>query len=466
MNIQVNKNFANKLYFVCTQGEKFKNLPPHIKMAFSAKLLSCHNYYDTNANEYVTLVGVGDFDKVTNRDIMEAAAVGIKAAKSLGIDTLSVISLKDANFISYIVQGLILGQYKFSDYKTNKDETTKDIDISIDSQDGSDITSAVYKAVNLANAVAFARDLFTIPSNIMYPETLAQLVKETLTPLGLCVEVFDENQIEDMKMGSYLAVANGSARKPRLIVIRHMNGGDSEITALIGKGLTMDTGGYSLKPSAGMQTMNGDMAGAGAVIGTMMALAQNDIKSNVVAVIAACENRIGDNARVPGDVVTSMSGKTIEILNTDAEGRLTLVDAVTYAKEKENASRIVDIATLTGAVVAALGHSTAGTVTNNDEFYKEFTTASEVACEQHWLLPSYNEYKKYLDSDIADLKNIGKPFAGSITAGLFIGEFAGDTPWIHVDIAGTSRVDAPIFAYQSTGATGCGVTTLYHLFDK
>lgn len=466
MNITMttNKNFSNNLYFVCTTGERFSNLPEHIKAVFDAKLLSSHSYYDTQNNGYTTLVGLGDFSAMTKRDLMEASAVGAKAMGALKINEYSVSALKDTAFIPYIVQGIVLGLYKFAGYKTEQTPVSP-VTISIDAVDSSDISSIVSGAYNLASATNFAKDIIHTPSNMLFPASLADIVKNELIPLGLEVEIFDENEIKDMGMGAFLAVAYGSIKQPRLIVIRHKHGTDGKTTALIGKGLTMDTGGYSLKPSSGMEHMHTDMSGAGAVIGAMMALALNNVKTNTVAIIAACENRIGEQAHVPGDIITSMSGKTIEILNTDAEGRLTLADAITYAIKYEKADRLVDIATLTGAVVAALGHSTAGTVTNNVDFYAQFSTAAYVACEQYWQLPNYSEYKKMIQGTNADLKNTGKPYAGSITAGLFIGEFTENLPWIHIDIAGTSRLDEPVFSYQSSGASGSGVATLYHLVN-
>ncbi|MGV2643309.1 leucyl aminopeptidase, partial [Clostridium perfringens] len=274
--------------------------------------------------------------------------------------------------------------------------------------------------------------------NNMYPETLAKEVKNIGSKYGFEVEVFDENQIEELKMESFLSVGKGSDNLPRLIVMRYFGDKDNmdQRLALVGKGLTYDSGGYSLKTNAGMVTMKADMGGAASVIGAISAIAKRNLKINVIAVVAACENLISGHAYKPGDIIGSMAGKTIEILNTDAEGRLTLIDAVTYAIEKEKASEIIDVATLTGAAVVSLGEDVTAVITNKDEFYGELREASYEAGEKVWQMPSFEDYGKLIKSNIADLKNIGGKYAGTITAGLFIGEFVQNKPWLHLDIAG------------------------------
>jgi leucyl aminopeptidase len=234
------------------------------------------------------------------------------------------------------------------------------------------------------------------------------------------------------------------------------------ILGLVGKGLTYDSGGYSLKPTDSMVNMKNDMGGSAAVIGAMCAVSAMKLKVNVVAVVATCENMISGAAYKPGDIIGSMAGKTIEIMNTDAEGRLTLADAVHYIIEKEKASRIIDIATLTGAALVGLGTTTTAVITNNDEFYSELKNASDISGEKVWQLPSSDEYKKLIKSDVADLKNTGGRWAGTITAGLFIGEFVKNKPWLHLDIAGTAWSDADK-DYITKGGTGVGVRTLYYM---
>ena len=268
-------------------------------------------------------------------------------------------------------------------------------------------------------------------------------------------------------MHAFLEVARGSENPPRLIVMKY--NGDSEnkedIIGLVGKGLTYDSGGLSIKSTAGMVTMKSDMGGAAAVIGAMSAITKLKAKANVVAVVATCENMISGKCYRPGDIINSMGGKTIEVLNTDAEGRLTLIDAVNYIIEKEHATKVVDIATLTGAVISALGITATGVVANNDFFYNRLEQASKICDEKVWRLPAFDEYKELIKSDIADLKNIGGPKAGTITAGLFIGEFVGEKPWLHLDIAGTSWSEKDS-SYESKGGTGCGARLLYHLIKQ
>lgn len=264
-------------------------------------------------------------------------------------------------------------------------------------------------------------------------------------------------------MEAFLTVGNSALHPPRLIVLRYRGGGDEDPICLVGKGVTCDTGGYCLKAASSMKGIKGDMAGAAAVWGAVLALAANHVPVNVTAVIPSVENRISPDSYIPGDIIASMSGKTIEVGNTDAEGRLILADGVTYAIREEHAARIVDIATLTGAVVGMFGFTTAGYLSNNEGFSDAFQAAYHRSGEQYWPLPTFPEYRKMIESPLADLSNTSSDGCGTITAGLFIGAFAEDKPWIHIDIAGTAWVDSPRFEYQTKGATGAGVTTLYEL---
>ncbi|MGL4875060.1 MAG: leucyl aminopeptidase, partial [Clostridium sp.] len=285
---------------------------------------------------------------------------------------------------------------------------------------------------------------------------------------GFEVEVFEKDKIEEFGMEAFLAVAKGSKKKPRLIVMRYFGDANNreKTIGLVGKGLTFDTGGYSLKPSASMDTMKSDMGGAAAVAGAMALIAKRKLKVNVISVIAACENAISGNAYKPGDIIGSMKGTTIEVLNTDAEGRLTLVDAVTYIQEKENVKEVIDLATLTGAALVALGDTTSAILSNNDEFFKELEEASLRTGEKLWRLPTFDEYRELIKSDIADLKNIGGRYAGTITAGLFIEKFINEgNSWIHMDIAGTAWTDSPK-PYKAKGGTGIPVNTLYEMVKE
>ena len=324
----------------------------------------------------------------------------------------------------------------------------------------------ITEASNVIDGVILARDLVNEPANILYPETLAERAALAGKESGFEVEILDKNEIEALGMKAFLEVAKGSIHEPKLIVMRYMgNPKNNEKIGLVGKGLTFDTGGYSLKPSTSMDTMKSDMGGAAAVIGTMQALAKNKVQKNVIAVVAACENAISGGSYKPGDIIGSMAGKNIEVLNTDAEGRLTLVDAITYIIEKENVEKIVDVATLTGAVLVALGTEITGVISNNDDFYDELLVAGKRSGEKFWRLPNDKCFKKLYKGDFAELKNTGGRNAGTITAGMFIEEFVQDKPWLHLDIAGTSWTDNGNDCTPK-GGTGAPVKTLYELVVK
>ncbi len=319
----------------------------------------------------------------------------------------------------------------------------------------------------LAEGVLFARNMTNAPANYLRPEDFAAAAEDFVKGTDLEVEILHEDRLKEMGMGALLGVGKGSEFPPCLMVLRYQGDPDSqEKTGLVGKGVTMDTGGYCLKPREGMNGMQGDMGGAAAVAGAVYALAKMKAKVNVTAVLPMCENRISGGSFVPGDVLTSYSGKTIEVGNTDAEGRLILADAVSYAVKDEKVTRVLDIATLTGAVVRTLGFTIAGVVTDSDEVWKEFSEASERSGEKYWRLPFGKEHEKMIESKVADIRNMGAPVCGTITAGLFIRSFVEGTPWIHVDIAGTAWVDEPVYAYQEKYATGNSVDTIYHWLKK
>jgi leucyl aminopeptidase len=424
-----------------------------------------------NVSQDIIFIGLGKEEELNEEKIKCALAKALKKARELKAKTLCLQLINSEELcygavVKSMVEGLRFGDYKFDKYKTEKKEQA-DLDICISGVSAEklkDTEEYIKEANNIAHATIVARNLVNEPANVLYPETLADEVADYGKQFGFEVEVFDEIQIDELKMDAFLSVAEGSNKSPRLIVMRYFGdeANKSEVLGFVGKGLTYDSGGYSLKPNDGMVTMKCDMGGAAAVIGSMSAIANAKLKINVVAVVAACENMISGGAYKPGDIIGSMAGKTIEVLNTDAEGRLTLVDAVHYIIEKEKASRVIDVATLTGAALVALGTTTTAVVTNNDEFYKELELASGKSGEKVWQLPGFEDYKKMLKSDIADLKNLGGRFAGTITAGLFIGEFVQGKPWLHLDIAGTAWTDADK-DYYSKGGTGAGVRTLYYL---
>lgn len=412
----------------------------------------------------ICLVGLGEKEELNNEKIRVVGGNLAKKLKSMikdeavNVDILSNDLCEEGAYS--LVEGIILGDYEFKKYKTN--HKAKIID-TINIYTKEDVSKGIEKGRLLGETTIVARDLVNEPANVIYPETLANEVTKLGKEYGFEVDVYEEEKIKALGMEAFLSVAKGSQKKPRFIVMRYMpNKEDKEILGLVGKGLTFDTGGYSIKPTNSMVNMKTDMGGAASVIGAMCAIAKDKLDKNVVAVVAACENAISGRAYKPGDIINSMGKKTIEILNTDAEGRLTLADAVYYIVNNEKVTSVLDIATLTGAAIVALGTVASGVITNNDEFYNELENASKLSGEKIWRMPVFDEYKSLIKGDEADLKNSAGREGGCITAGLFVGEFVGNTPWLHVDIAGTSE-SAKSTGYKSKGATGEGVRTLYYL---
>ncbi|HEU4695363.1 MAG TPA: leucyl aminopeptidase [Sphingomicrobium sp.] len=308
--------------------------------------------------------------------------------------------------------------------------------------------------------VSLTRELVTEPANIIYPETFVERVRASLEGTGIEIEVLDRAAMEKLGMGALLGVAQGSAREGRLLVLRWNGGGQGQPVAFVGKGVTFDTGGISIKPAAGMEAMKWDMGGAGAVAGAMKAIALRKAKANIVGICGLVENMPGGNAQRPGDVVTTMSGQTVEVINTDAEGRLVLADAVTYVQKNYNPSTIIDLATLTGAILISLGHEWAGLFSNNDELAGQLQQVGENSGDRLWRMPLGEPFDRLIDSPIADMKNVGPREGGSITAAQFIQRFIENgVRWAHVDMAGKAWSDKPGTTYDK-GATGFGVRLL------
>lgn len=414
-------------------------------------------------------IGLGKKDELELDDIRE---IFFKLANELKAKNISELVLEvtdiqyhcDKALIRAIAEGFIQSEYSFDRFKSDK---AKKVDLIVNLNKITDEQIKEVKELeNLMEAVFKTRDLVNLPSNYIYPETLANNAMQLLEKVGVKVTVYGLDEILKMGMEAFYSVAKGSDKEAKLIVMEYLNNSEStEKIALVGKGITYDSGGYSLKPSESMKTMFCDMGGAGTVIGTILALAKNNVKTNVVGVVAACENAVSGRSYKPGDIVGSLSGKTIEIDNTDAEGRVTLADSVYYACSKMNATKVIDLATLTGACMVALGELYTGAVTNNQEFFDELKKASNKAAEKIWQLPYDKKYMKLNKSDVADIKNTGGRLAGAITAGMFVGEFTNNLPWIHLDIAGTAFLSSPN-AYLPKGATGVHVKTLYYLLSE
>jgi leucyl aminopeptidase len=364
-----------------------------------------------------------------------------------------------------ITEGALLGAYTFRKHQTKEAEhgEIKQLTIVDAAKSKSPaLKQGCHKGRILAEATNLARDMVNEPPNYMTPADMAEMAAKLAETHGLEISVLEREQMQELGMGAVLGVAQGSQQAPKFIVLRY-KGRDSDETdvALIGKGVTFDSGGISIKPSEGMGDMKGDMAGGAAVIAAISAIAQLKSKTNVMALIAATENLPGGSALKPGDILTAMDGKTIEIISTDAEGRLTLADALGYAK-KHGAKLIVDVATLTGAMRVALGDVCTGAFGNNQELVDKVIAAGAEAGEKIWQMPMYEEYKEQNKSDVADIKNTGGRYGGAITAAQFLAEFAGDTPWVHLDIAGPSMSEKQR-SYLTKGATGVPVRTLVNL---
>lgn len=414
----------------------------------------------------VILVGLGPRDKFDYDALRTMSFKALETVEKLNIDKANFIvpemeELADPLALKAIFEGALQNDYSFDKYKTKeKTQEKPDLSLCLEAQwmDGKE--EILEEMQNLMEGVNLARDLVNEPSNVMTPDKLARTAREKLEPLGVKVTVYDEKEIKEMGMDAFLAVARGSDNPPRFITMEYLPNEGEEPIAFVGKGLTYDSGGYSIKPTKSMAEMRTDMAGSAAVIGTMYALAKNKGKQNVIALVAACENLISGKAYKPGDIVRSMSGLSIEIGNTDAEGRVTLADALYYAATKTNARSIIDVATLTGACVVALGHVYSGVVTNNEGLYIKLKNASEEAGENIWMLPAHDRFREQLKAEYADLKNTTDQGAGTVTAGLFLERFVEDKPWLHVDIAGTSFLKKQE-AFLPKGATGVMVKTFY-----
>ena len=336
--------------------------------------------------------------------------------------------------VADICYGCQLASYKFDKYFSEKEKDSERVELFVESNTLHSGHQLVTERRAIAEGVFLARDLVFEPANKLFPEAFAARCKE-LDETGLSVEVYGEAALEELGMRALLAVGRGSCRESQVVTMGWNGGGDEPPIALIGKGVTFDTGGISLKPAKGMEDMKWDMGGAAAVTGAMRAIASRKLPRNVVGIIGLVENMPDGDAQRPGDVVASMSGKTIEVINTDAEGRLVLADLMHYAQSHFRPQAMIDLATLTGAIIAALGKEHAGLFSNSDDLASQLVAAGKETAEDVWQMPMGASYDKMLKSHIADMKNIGGPFAGAITAACFLNRFVDEIPWAHLDIA-------------------------------
>jgi leucyl aminopeptidase len=415
------------------------------------------------------VVGVGKLADLKDKDFLKlgGAAAGKLGAGNGAVTVVAELSTgtMKPDQAAAIASGIRLRAYKFDRYKTKKkdgEEAALRADVSIAVGDVAAARKAFAPSAHVVDGVITARDLVNEPPNVLYPEEFARRASH-LRKLGVGVDVLDVNAMKKLKMGALLGVAQGSARPGRTVIMR-WNGGkrSDQPLAFIGKGVCFDTGGISIKPSGSMEDMKGDMGGAACVVGLMHALAAREAKVNVVGAIGLVENMPDGNAQRPGDIVTSMSGQTIEIINTDAEGRLVLADVLWYVARKFKPKLMVDLATLTGAIMVALGTEYAGLFSNNDELSERLTKAGLATGERVWRMPLGPEYDKQIDSQFADMKNTGNRNGGSITAAQFLQRFVDGTPWAHLDIAGTA-MGAPKTEINQSWGSGFGVRLLDRL---
>jgi len=440
---------------------RFKGKKGQVKEFFAPRGLSV---------DRLVLVGLGKADKAGALEFEAAGGALAAHLNGAGVSEASLLcdpigtQLDAAKQAAHAAAGARLRCYRFDKYRT-KEEEEKKLSLTalrVGTEAHEAAASAYAELEQVVGGVFLTRDLVSEPANVIYPESFVERAR-ALEKLGVKIEVLDEAQMRERGMGALLGVAQGSAREPRLLVMTWNGAGEGDRdypVAFVGKGVCFDTGGISIKPAANMEDMKWDMGGAGAVVGLMQALAARKAKVNVVGACGLVENMPDGNAQRPGDVVTSMSGQTIEVINTDAEGRLVLADVLTYVQQTYKPSRIVDLATLTGAIMIALGKQTAGLFSNDDELSDALTAAGKAVGEPLWRLPLGEDYDRMIDSDIADMKNVGQRWAGSITAAQFLKRFIEEgVAWAHLDIAGTTWSDKD----QPTvpkGATAFGVRLL------
>jgi len=418
----------------------------------------------------VVVVGLGKKRGLTTDKIRAAVAEALRYVRGRGITSAATVvpgdgvrGIKTEAAAQAVAEGAILGLYTFHRHMSKKGDNNKEIKtLKVIGKGRAQLAAAIALGQVLAEAAIRARDMVNEPANFMTPTVMAETAQKLADEYGLSVEIFDRDKMTELGMGGLLGVSQGSQQPPRFIILKYRGrSGDQTDLALVGKGLTFDSGGISIKPSERMGEMKGDMAGGAAVMAAMASIARLKPAVNVTALVPATENMPSGSALKPGDIITALSGKTIEVLNTDAEGRLVLADALSYAKNI-GAKAIIDAATLTGACQVALGNMCSGAFTNNPALQDKVVAAAKTTGELVWPLPMYEEYAELIKSDVADIKNIGNRYGGAITAAKFLEEFVGGVPWVHLDIAGTFLADKDK-GYLLKGGTGVPARTLVTL---
>jgi len=416
--------------------------------------------------ERMLYVGLGDRSGMDGATFRAAAGTATLHLKKIGVHHLALRLEEWPEFAGPAVEGALLADYRFERFKTRQTPALAGLSVQVRAEDVRAAKRAASRAQIIAETTNLVREIGNLPGNVLYPATLAEKAKKIAHRYQLKISILDDKILHKRKFGGILAVGQGSVRPPRLIVLEHRGGPKSQApVALVGKAITFDTGGISIKPAANMEEMIFDKCGGIAVLGAMAALAALGVKRNVVGIIASAENMPGGNAYRPGDIITTYDGKHIEIINTDAEGRVVLADAIAYARRDCGAAGIIDLATLTGACGVALGEYAAGFWSNDDWLRNHVLTAAETAGERLWLMPLFEDYETQIKSEVALIKNSGGRLGGACTAAAFLKTFAEETPWAHLDIAftGYREKDKPDLA---RGATGFGIRTLVELVER
>ena len=409
------------------------------------------------------LLGGGKAKSFSAFELRRLAGAAVRALKTRGLRSFTFLApqgMEAEDAVKAIVEGAFVGNFEPDYYKSDRKDQKIDALTIVARGDQARLAAALGEGLIIGESQNFTRDLVNEPSNRMTPTILAERAKKMSQEVGLKCEVYGADKIKELKMGAFWSVAQGSDEPPALIVMRYEPAGAPEkpVLGLVGKGITFDTGGISIKPAEGMEKMKYDMAGGAAMIGAMRAIVLLKPKVKVTAIVCATENMPSGKAQKPGDVQIAMSGKSIEIINTDAEGRLVLADGLYYARQL-GCTHLIDAATLTGAVVVALGYVNAGIFANDDQMYQRFVRALDKAGEKMWRLPLDDEYKEVIKSGIADIVNSGGRWGGSVTAAMFLKEFAEDTPWLHLDIAGTAWME-DAKPWIAKGPSGIAVRSL------
>jgi leucyl aminopeptidase len=422
----------------------------------------------------VIFMGLGKLEKLNAESLRAFAGKAVKKCIHMKLTEVLIVcpSAKKIKMemplpLEAIIEGAYLGNHLFDKYKDEKKHSSlKKISFLVTPDVAKNFGKILKSITTICEGTIFARDLINTPSNDKKPEQFTKIIADTAKKENLTVIIFDEKELERKKFGAILSVAAGSESKPRMIVLEYNPKGAKKTVVLVGKGVTFDSGGINLKPTTGLDGMKSDMSGAAAVSATLIALAKLKPKTKVIGVIPVVENMPSGNASRPGDIVKSYSGKTVEILNTDAEGRLILIDAISYAVKKYKPEILIDIATLTGACVVALGEKIAGVFSSDDELAQSIVNSGKKTYERCWHMPLPYDYKEELKSDFADIINVSSSrWGGAITGALFLSEFVGDTRWAHIDIAGPSFMKKGN-AYCEVGGTGFGVRLFCDLLEK